>query len=560
MTNDAIAIFRDYVPEAALFLAMALGYLAGKIRFGAVQLGGVCGTLIAALFIGQLGVQISPIVKNFFFVIFIFALGYSGGPQFFANLNAKGLRLGVFSLIEVALVLGLTLAAVRIFSFDAGTASGLVAGAATESAVIGTATEAIGRLPIDKAKIAEMQANVVTAYSITYVFGLITIVVFTSQIAPLLLRVDLRKEAEKLWKSMAGGNESNPSEEVMGRYFRVSLGAGKTVGEINGVFGGSTRIERVQHRGHTVDIRPELRLAAGDVVLMMGPNKHLVMAADIVGRETAYGGDLNMAIATEDFVLSNRELIGKNLSLIQMAAADLAAQNHAYLAGIVRGGHPMPIVPGLALAAGDVIRLSGDAHGIAKMGARIGRKVTALDHTNLLYAGIGIILGIVIGSLGFKAGGVYFSLGTGGGALLTGLVFGWFQSRHPSLPGIPPSGVEMMKDLGLATFIACVGLSAGPQALQLVKKYGIILPLVGICMAAIPAMASLLIGRFFLRLEAPVLLGGIAGQQCSTPALSAVQSAAGNTTPLLGYTISYAISNVLLPLLGPIIVGLCATG
>ena len=115
-----------------------------------------------------------------------------------------------------------------------------------------------------------------------------------------------------------------------------------------------------------------------------------------------------------------------------------------------------------------------------------------------------------------------------------------------------------MKDFGLAAFVACIGLSSGKQAVSLVGQYGFVLPLAGITIALTPAVISLIVGRFLLKLELPVLLGGIAGQQCSTPALSAVQAAAGNTTPLIGYTITYAISNVLLPLLGPIIVGLAS--
>jgi putative transport protein len=114
----------------------------------------------------------------------------------------------------------------------------------------------------------------------------------------------------------------------------------------------------------------------------------------------------------------------------------------------------------------------------------------------------------------------------------------------------------VVKDFGLATFIACVGLSSGPQAIALVQQYGVALPIAGILITLIPATVSFVIGWKLLKLEAPILLGCVAGQQCSTPAISAIQQAAGNSTPLIGYTIVYALSNVLLPLLGPIIVGL----
>jgi AspT/YidE/YbjL antiporter-like protein len=158
-------------PEIALFLALGVGYAVGQIKFGPIQLGGICGTLIAALVIGQLGVTLQPSVKNVFFMLFIFALGYAGGPQFFANLNAKGLRIGLLCLIEMVVVLALVLAATRIMKLDQGTAAGLMAGAATESAVVGTATDAISKLALPPDQVKQLQANVVTAYSITYIFG-----------------------------------------------------------------------------------------------------------------------------------------------------------------------------------------------------------------------------------------------------------------------------------------------------------------------------------------------------------------------------------------------------
>ena len=157
-------------------------------------------------------------------------------------------------------------------------------------------------------------------------------------------------------------------------------------------------------------------------------------------------------------------------------------------------------------------------------------------------------------------GSIILSLGTGGGTLLTGLLFGWLQGKRPEIPVTSPAALEIMKDLGLAAFVARIGLSSGKQALTLVSQYGFVLPLAGRTIALVPALISLTVSHFLLKLELPILLGGIAGQQCSTPALSAVQAAVGNTTSLIGYTITYAISNVILPLLGPIVVGLAHAG
>ncbi|MGV7244570.1 aspartate-alanine antiporter-like transporter, partial [Caballeronia sp. M23-90] len=123
-------------PEIALFASLAIGFFIGSFKLGPIQLGGVCGTLIVALILGQSGARLSPELKNIAFALFIFALGFTGGPQFFANVG-RGWRYGLLSIVEIVVVLGLVLGAVALFKLDRGTAAGLLAGAATESAVVG---------------------------------------------------------------------------------------------------------------------------------------------------------------------------------------------------------------------------------------------------------------------------------------------------------------------------------------------------------------------------------------------------------------------------------------
>lgn len=574
LLENILHVLQAYPPEVFLFLAVAIGYAVGKIKVGPIQLGGVCGTLLVALVIGQAEIAVDPGVKSVFFAVFIFALGYAGGPQFFANLNAKGLRLGLLSVIEFIAVLALALSAARIFGFDAGTTAGMVAGGATESAVLGTAAEAISRLPLSAEAIKSMQANVVTAYSITYVFGLITIVVFTSQIAPLILRVNLRDEAEKLWESM-GGNSlastpgvSEAAPELIGRVYRATVGAGRSVEQLNSEMGNTARIECIERKGKQRPAKPEHILEKDDLVLVMGHRAAALRGAEVVGPESS--ATLNMVVETEEYMFrpgyskapqesSEVSLSGTLADIIKRVIAQGLASG-VYLSGIIRDGHSMPLVPQLRLQSGDTVRLYGSHDGIRRIGQFIGPRVQKTLRTNFVYIGLGIVLGMLIGRISIPMGGIVLSLGTGGGALLTGLLFGWFQTKHPRIDPTSQASLEIMKDFGLATFVACVGMASGKQALTLVMQYGFTLPLVGIGISIIPAIISLVVGRLLLKIDVPILLGGIAGQQCSTPAVSSVQAAAGNTTPLIGYTITYAISNALLPLLGPIVVGLVAAG
>lgn len=554
-------------PEIALFLCLSIGYAIGQIRFGPIQLGGICGTLITALVVGQLGVTLEAGVKNVFFMLFIFALGYAGGPQFFANLNAKGLRIGLLCLIEVVVVLALVMAATHFMRLDPGTAAGLMAGAATESAVVGTATDAISKLALAPEQIKQLQANVVTAYSITYIFGLITIVVVTSQIFPLLLRVNLREAADKLWKAMGGREEdagaSAAAPELVGRVYEVTADIGGTVGRLHARLQSSGSLQGLMRGGQKIGFDADTRLQQGDRLLIVGHRRAVVdmaTAAAGLGRESADTGDFGLVLQSAEVVLRNKAANGLTLRQLSQArpGSTPLVGGSVLVASVERGGRLMPLLPELQLQMGDKLQVFGTADELAPAVTALGEPVLKSIKTNIAFASIGIVLGVWIGMFSAKLGGIALSLGTGGGALLTGLVFGWYQARHPSRLSIPEDALGLLKDIGLATFIACVGLASGPQAMGLVKQYGISLPLMGVAIAVLPAVCSLLVGHFLLKFEAPVLLGAIAGQQCSTPALSAIQSAAGNTTPLLGYTITYAISNVILPLMGPVVVAMAS--
>ncbi|NUQ89504.1 MAG: aspartate-alanine antiporter, partial [Glycomyces artemisiae] len=197
---DWIKSTLESTPEIALFVCLAIGFAVGRVKIWKISLGGVAGTLIVAIFLGMVAdIELNDQVKQIAFALFIFTLGYISGPTFFASLNRKSLRYATFTGIEVVSVLAITAAAVLIMNLDVGTAAGLLAGGATESAAVGTATDAIGRLDLSDTEIATLQANVGTAYSISYICGLITIVLLSSQFFPLIRRVNLREEAAKLW-------------------------------------------------------------------------------------------------------------------------------------------------------------------------------------------------------------------------------------------------------------------------------------------------------------------------------------------------------------------------
>lgn len=555
--------FFNNVPIAVLFLTVGLGYLIGKLRVGPIQLGGVCGTLIVALLIGQTGCQMRGDLKEVAFALFIFAMGYSGGPQFFANLNRSSLRYIVLPLIEALLVLTVVLAAVPLFGLDAGTAAGLAAGAATESAVVGTAAEALKHLGLADAEVQRMEANIATAYTLTYLVGLISIVFFTSQVAPALLRINLREASKALEEKLgAGPGEADGSmmptlPRLVGRSHVVKDADGKTVGEVEAEMGGRTAISRILRNGEALDPTPGDVLATGDIVVVLGLRRFALRAGSLIGPEIqlpeAHADDLQLAEL--QVIVSKKEVNGHTVG--ELAARPRAQRARGvFLQSIQRSGHMLPVTPATVVQYGDLVTLVGAEPELSQAGAALGNELRRSGVTDLVFLAFGILAGLLIGSLAARLWGIPVSLGSGGGALVSGLVCGWINAKRPALGHMPDQAVQLLKDLGLAVFVACVGLSAGPEALALIREHGAVLPLIGLLVSLGPACLSLWVGHKLLKIEAPLLVGAIAGQHVSTPAISAILGASGSAVPLLGYTVTYAIANVLLPVLGPIIVSL----
>src|SRR5262249_34479786 len=244
-------------PEMALFLTLALGYWIGKIRLGALPLGAVVGVLIAGVVIGQLGGKISADLKTAFFLLFLFAIGYRTGPQFFSGLRSSGLPQVALTVIFAGAGLGTGYALAKAFGYDAGTAMGLLAGGLTESATLGTGSDAINRLSLAAAAKSQILSNATVAFAVTYFLGVVTTLTFLARLGPKILGVDLAAECKALEKEMGvvgEGDAATGYRMFVARAYRVESGSlvGKTVSEIEREFrvkGHRIFIPRLRHDG-----------------------------------------------------------------------------------------------------------------------------------------------------------------------------------------------------------------------------------------------------------------------------------------------------------------------
>jgi putative transport protein len=207
MSDWLIGVLQKH-PEVTFFLVLGIGYVLGKIKLGSFTLGAVTGTLLAGVAVGQLGVTVSGEVKQCFFLLFLFSIGFRTGPQFFRGLRSDGLQQALLAAIIATVGLFTAYFVSLIFHYDAATAAGVIAGSLTESATIGTASDAITRLGLSTDESEALINRIPVAFAVTYLVGVVGAAWFLAQIAPKIMGVNLEEECRKYELQMQGGASS----------------------------------------------------------------------------------------------------------------------------------------------------------------------------------------------------------------------------------------------------------------------------------------------------------------------------------------------------------------
>jgi putative transport protein len=559
MLDLVVGLCRSY-PQLVVFLAIAIGYFVGKIRVFGFNLGSTAGVLLAALVLGQMNITITPLLKAVGFALFIFAIGYRVGPQFFGALKKEGLHYIWISLVVTVTGLVTAILLGKIFGFDAGTTAGLLGGAMTQSTVIGTADGAIGALPLSAAERAVLQGNVAVAYAITYIFGVAGLIVFF-KFLPRLLKIDLKKEAREMESKMSGGQgELEKSPELFSWYKRLNLRAykaengsvlGKRVRELEEMFPGRAAVERIKRLDQLLEPLPETVIQMGDEIALVGDYAAVVNAGQAIGPEIDDGAVMNIVGEILDVCVLKAAVVGKTLGEISRAYG-----HGCFLRKIKRQEHELPLTRDTVVHRCDILRVAGARSEVEKFVKNVGYPERATSATDLVLVGLACAVGTLIGLIAIPVAGIPITLGVGGGILVAGLVCGWLRAVHPTFGQIPDGAQWIFTDLGLNLFIACVGLSAGPKAIQALQANGAAIFLAGAILSLMPMIVGLVFGRYFLKLEPLLLFGALTGAGTVTPALNAVKDGAESSVPALGFAVPYAFGNVILTIWGTVIVHL----
>jgi putative transport protein len=546
--------------ELAVFLTLAIGFLIGRIKIGTFSLGMVVGTLLAGVAIGQLAIEVPAVVKYVFFDLFLFTTGYKVGPQFFRGLKKDALPQLALTLVLCVVCLLSAFTAAKLLGYDIGTASGLLAGAFTESTVIGTASDAIGRLHLSAADKTALTNNIPVAYAVTYLIGTGFIVWFLPNIGPKLMRVNLKEEARKLQAQISGSGTSGA--ETLSAFQSLGVRAYKvtnpnlidqSVAELEARPQASrVFISRLRREGKIMESEPATVIREGDIIAVLTRTELLVTRGEEIGPEVDDKELLDFPIEFLDVVITNQALDGKSI-------ADLAKMDYArgvFLKKLSRTGQQMPFLPETTLERGDLLTLIGAQRDVERAAKNLGYADRRSVMTDMIFVGAGIFLGGLVGLLTVEIAGLPLTLTASGGALIMGLVFGWLRAVHPTFGRIPEPAMWVFDTVGLTVFMACVGLAAGPSFFSGLQKSGISLVFVGLVIAILPHTIAILFGRYVLRMNPVIVLGACSGAGTITAALRAIQEEAQSELPALGYTVPYAIGNIVLTAWGPVLVAM----
>ena len=411
------------------------------------------------------------------------------------------------------------------------------------------------------------ESNVIPViYAVTYVFGTAGSAWIVAYLGPVLMggmkkcRQDCVEEEAEMGQSLTDqpGYDSS-RRDVSFRVYKAAnawfTDKGRKVSELEAYVAGQGRrifVDRIRHNGTIVDTpAPSQMIYPGDEVVLSGRREFIVGEENWIGEELIDPQLLQFAIRVTPVMARSKTVDGKTVG-------ELLAQPFMHGVSIreIKRSQSInvPVRENTIIDGGDYITLVGKPYDVATAAKAIGLAENQTNATDIIFVSLGILIGGIIGVLSFKAGSVPVTLTTSGGALIMGLIFGWWHSKRPNYGQIPQPAVWIFRELGLNMFIACVGLQCGPHFVAGFEQVGWMILVWGALATSIPLIIGIFLARYVFKFRAGTALGCVAGSRTTTAALGAVEESLHSSVPGMGYAITYAIGNTLLILFAVVMV------
>jgi putative transport protein len=517
-----------------LALVIAVGVALAKVKIAGVSLG-VTWILFAGIAASHFGMRLDEhlihFLKEFGLILFVFSIGLQVGPGFFASFKKGGVRLNLMAAGIVFLGVAVTLVIWLLTDVPIATMVGVMSGAVTNTPGLGAAQQAnLDMTGIDNPDIA-------TGYAVAYPLAVIGIIV-TMIVLRRMFRIDPVKE-EREACGTGNGKDEELAHKVSIRLENKDL-EGKTVSETHDLLKRNYVISRIHRPDNTVEIvKSDTVLHIGDDLLVITSPETAPVITCFLGSEiTINWKQFNSHLISRRIIITKTEINGKTLAQLKLRSFGVNVTR------VNRSGIDLVATPVLDLQIGDQVTVVGTEQAVAEVEKLLGNSQKRLNAPNLFAIFLGILLGVVLGSVPIVFPGVPqpVKLGLAGGPLIIAILLGRFGPKYKLATFTTLSANLMLREVGIALFLACVGLGAGEGFVETVVNGGYAWVGYGVLITVVPLFIIALIARYGMKTNHFTLMGLLAGSMTDPPALAFANESAGNDIPAVAYATVYPLT------------------
>ena len=511
-----------------LFAIISVGYVLGNIKIRGFSLD-ITAMLIVALIAGHYGLIISNEFKFFGLAIFIYAVGLQSGPGFFETIRKDGVRLNLLAISLVAMIFIIILGIGAFMGLPTGTIEGIFTGSLTSVPALASALE------------VKNDPSISVIFGLVYPFGIVFTVLFV-RLLPLLLRIDLDEETQKYEKNQRSKfpDVFTKNYKIINTNFQSSDIRKSQIEDMTGAI-----IERIELHENIADTDKNPVLHVYDIIRASGTISELKKLEIIVGEEVKEAVEFHDNMKVYRLLVGSKDIVGKKIAqLTQLQSL------RTVITKVRRSGIDITPYPGLTLRLGDKLYVVAPKEYGDRVTKIIGNDLLKYPAADFLPISLGIVLGILIGSIPFSFPGIgSIKLSFVGGILLTALVLGRLGRIGPIVWQLSPHSTSMMKTLGQLIFMATIGTNAGKYMVESIAHNGFLPVYIAIAGLFVSITAMTILCRFFLKMNFLNILGLLSGAMVSTPTLTMVNNTTKSEYSSIAYAAVYPMSLVLMIIL-----------
>lgn len=520
-------------PLLLLFVILFLGSWLGQAKIKGLSLGSA-GVLLVAMTFGNFGYQVSSIVQNFGLSLFIVAVGLQAGPRFFRMIRTSGIVFGIISLLIVLVAAITTIIVSKVFNLSPALSIGLMTGALTSTPGLAAALQATN----------DPLASV--GYGIAYPFGVVAVVLFV-QLLPRVLKVDLMKDLEQ-----TKNNPAKTEESPVVTTFEVTNPAinKRTLKELKFQKTSSVVISRVIRGTRNIIALSDTVILKGDRLVTVGMRSELDKFCKHVGIEV----DTNLQnvdhIKLRRVIVDSDEIIGKSIKELGLRRLFGVTVTRMERSGIEYSQNAR-----MRLERGDVLTIVSSEDRLNDVEKMFSRKKLAITNVHIFSLSIILLLGILVGMIPIHLPGLgTITLGVAGGPLFVALIIGHFGKLGPIQARYYQPSNQVIRDLGLALFLAGAGTTAGQGLVDVIQAEGLRLVFGGALITLVPIVVGFYIARKLFHLSVVHSLGALCGGMTSTPGLGSVNQLVDTEDPSIAYAAAYPFALILVAVVSQLLI------